>query len=523
MLVAGSGASGLVAALAAASAGASVLIVERAALLGGTTALSGGRVWIPCHGRPGNEGDTPEAARGYLRAVIGDGHPEMIDAFLAGGPPMLRFVEARTPHRFVACPRYPDYHPDAPGATAGGRALDMRPLATRGLTPLATAVWLPPGYVANTQEEWERWRYPQRYDWTLLGRRERQGIRTNGAALVAALLEGVARAGVRVVAQTRLCDVRRGPDGGITGAIVDRAGSPARVACRSLVLATGGFDWDPELRRSLLPPALAASAAVPTNTGDALSLAQGLGARVENLGQGWWMPMVAIPGETLGGHPFHRALIRERGAPRQIMVNRAGRRFVDECAPYNDVGKALQRREGDDCPNDPAYLIFDHGFRTRYPLASIRPDRPLPGWVIQGGTLAALAEALRIDARELGATVRRWNERCAAGVDSDFGRGGNVYDRYYGDPEVSPNPNLGPLDEPPYYAVPVLAGTIGTKGGPVTDPHGRVLSEAGTPIPGLYAVGNAAAFWAADAYPGPGATLGIGMTMGYRAGLHAAC
>lgn len=521
VLVAGSGASGLVAALSAAAAGASVLLVERASLLGGTTAVSGGRVWIPCNGRPGNEDDTPEGARSYLRAVIGDRHPEMIDAFLAAGPPMLRFVESRTPHRFVDCPRYPDYHPEAPGATVGGRALDMRPLATAGLTPLAAEVWVPPGYLANTQEEWERWRYPQRYDWELLERRRREGVRTNGVGLVAALLEGAARAGVTVVTDTRLCDVHRDTEGRITGADLDRAGSMSSVACRSLILATGGFDWDQERRAALLPPALAASAAVPTNTGDALSLAERLGARVENLGEGWWMPMLAVPGETLGGQPFHRALIRERGAPRQILVNRAGRRFVDECAPYNDLGKALQRSQGD-TPNDPAYLIFDHGFRARYPLATIRPDHPLPDWVVQAGTLNALADRLRVDGHALEGTVRRWNQQCETGVDADFGRGDNVYDRYYGDPEVRPNPNLGPLDEPPYYAVRVLAGTIGTKGGPVTDPQGRVLSEAGTPIAGLYAVGNAAAFWAADAYPGPGATLGIGMTMGFLAGRHAA-
>jgi succinate dehydrogenase/fumarate reductase flavoprotein subunit len=446
----------------------------------------------------------------------------MIDAFLSSGPAMLRFVQEWSPHRFVNCPHYPDYHPDLPGATAGGRALDMRPLATEALTRLAARVCVPPGYLPNTQDEWERWRYPQRYDWALLEQRRQAGIRTNGVALVSALLEGVVRARGTIVTETRLCDVHCRAGGGIIAAHLEEARGSVRISCHSLVLASGGFDWDLERRRAWLPPALAATGAPPSNTGDALTIAERLGAALEDLAEGWWMPMIAVPGEMLGGAPFHRALIRERGAPRQILVNRSGHRFVDEAAPYNDLGKALQRRIGGDSPNDPAYLVFDEGFRERYPLATIRPDRPLPDWVVQGDSLADLAARLSIDAGALQTTVRRWNEHCASGVDLEFGRGGNVYDRYYGDPDVEPNPNLGPLDRPPYYAVRVLAGTIGTKGGPVTDADGTVLTQAGTPIGGVFAVGNAAAFWTGDAYPGPGATLGIGMTMGYRAGLRAA-
>jgi 3-oxosteroid 1-dehydrogenase len=173
------------------------------------------------------------------------------------------------------------------------------------------------------------------------------------------------------------------------------------------------------------------------------------------------------------------------------------------------------------CPNDPAYLVFDAGFTRKYALPGFSCAQ-VPGWMANAGSLAALAEVIGVDPAGLTATVARWNEACAGGTDPDFGRGGNVYDRYGGDPDLPGAPNLGPLTDPPFYAVRVLAGTIGTKGGPVTDAVGTVLTPAGDPVPGLYAAGNAAAFWTGDAYPAPGATLGIAMTMAYIAGRHAA-
>jgi 3-oxosteroid 1-dehydrogenase len=204
------------------------------------------------------------------------------------------------------------------------------------------------------------------------------------------------------------------------------------------------------------------------------------------------------------------------------MVNSAGRRFTDEASPYNDVGKAMHRRDGGGCPNDPAHMIFDSGFVRRYPLPGIPPGGPVPGWVARAGTVRGLAERIGVNPDGLERTVAGWNKGCEVGHDPDFGRGDSPYDRYGGDPVGEPSPNLGPVVEPPFYAVRVLAGTIGTKGGPVTDASGLVLTSSGEPIAGLYAVGNAAAFWTGDAYPAPGATLGIAMTFGYLAGHHAA-
>jgi 3-oxosteroid 1-dehydrogenase len=507
VLVAGSGAAGLTAALAAAVAGAGVLMVERGEQLGGTSALSGGRVWVP--GNHLQHGDSLAAGAKYLAGLYSGRYPEMTAAVLQSGPDMLRFVEQRSAHRFAACPGYPDYDPGRAGAADGGRALDMMPIDTGPLTPLAADILRPPGYLPMSFAEWDRWRYPDRFDWDLLRERDRDGIRANGMALVAGLLDGVTAAGAAVRTGTRLTGVRDGV------AELAHDGQVSHIRVGAVILATGGFDWDQELRAIYQPAAQRASGAPPTNTGDGLRIAADAGAALDNLAEGWWMPMLAIPGETLLGEQFYRSLIRERGLPRQIMINAAGRRFVNEALPYNEIGKALHRQDG------PVHLIFDEGYRARYPMPGLPASGPVPDWVGHGRTLGELAARIGASTVTLAETVRRWNASCAGGADPEFGRGEGAYQRFCGDPAVTPNPSLGPLDQPPFYAVEVLAGTIGTKGGPVTDTDGQVLRADGSPIPGLYAAGNVAAFWTADGYPGPGATLAAGMTMGYRAGRHA--
>lgn len=525
VIVAGSGASGLVAALAAAAGGADVLVLERSELLGGTTALGGGRVWVPANHCPENAGDSAEAARTYLGGLFPARYAHLIEAFVANAPEMALFVEERSPHRFAACPAYPDYHPERPGATLGGRCLDMELADLTAMAPLARQVRVPPGYLPMTQAEWKGWRFPCRFDWKLLRQREAAGLRANGVALAAALVDGVLKAGGRIETGARLTEVITGPDGTapgrVTGAVVDRGGSTERVPAAAVILATGGFDWDADLRREWHPAAQRATAASPGNTGDALRIALALGAATDNLGEGWWMPMMAVPGEEVDGTPYPHSLIRERAVPRQIMVNAAGRRFVGEASPYNEVGKAMHRADAGGCPNDPAFLIFDEEFTRRYSLPGFSAGT-VPAWLPRAESVDGLAALIGVDPEGLEQTVAGWNKACAEGTDPDFGRGENIYDQYCGDPEAWPTPNMGPIAEPPFYAVRVLAGTIGTKGGPVTDVTGTVLTEAGDQIRGLYAVGNAAAFWTGDAYPAPGATLGIGMTMGYLAGRHVA-
>ncbi|MGH3213945.1 MAG: FAD-dependent oxidoreductase, partial [Trebonia sp.] len=282
VIVAGSGASGLVAALAAAAGGADVLVLERSELLGGTTALGGGRVWVQANHCPENAGDSAEAARTYLGGLFPARYAHLTEAFVANAPAMARFVEERSPHRFAACPAYPDYHPERAGATAGGRCLDMELADLSAMAPQARQVRVPPGYLPMTQAEWEGWRFPGRFDWRLLRQREAAGLRANGVALAAALVDGVLKAGGRIETGARFTEVITGPGGAVTGAVVDRGstegGSTERLPAAAVILVTGGFDWDEDLRRAWHPAAQRASfpgntAASPGNTGDALRIA----------------------------------------------------------------------------------------------------------------------------------------------------------------------------------------------------------------------------------------------------------
>jgi 3-oxosteroid 1-dehydrogenase len=521
VVVAGSGAAGLAAALAAAEGGARVLVAERGEAFGGTTALSGGRVWLPGNRHAADAGieDSPEAAGAYLRAACPtapDGH---VEAFVAGAPDVAAWIERATPHRFVLCPRYPEYHPSLPGATLGGRTLDSAPFAAGDLDH---EVLRGPASAPVTHAEWERWRFVHRYDADLLAERDAAHVVTGGRALVAALLQACRAAGVALATGARVTALRTGPDG-VTGAELTRDGDGHEVACGAVVLATGGFDWSDDLRAEHLRVPVRAYGSPPTNEGDAVALARGAGAALEAMEHGWMMPMVQVPGEALGGQPFFRSLVTERGIPRSILVNAAGARFVNESLPYNELVRAFQRPDGREFPNARAWLVFDEGFRRRYSLLRVRPGEPVPDWVARGDTPAALAAAVGIDGEGLDASLVLWNAMCRHGEDELHGRGNSPYDRYYGDPELLPaNPTLGPLDEPPFYAIEVLPGTIGTKGGPRTDPDGRVLRGDASPVAGLYAAGNAAAGWLADAYPGPGATLGVALVFGRRAGRHAA-
>jgi 3-oxosteroid 1-dehydrogenase len=521
VIVVGSGAAGLTAAIAAARGGARVTVVEAAATLGGTTALSGGRVWIPVHGRDVNAADDVDSARAYLNALFDQRFPEMIEAFLDTGPEAIRFIEESTVHRFVVCPNYPDYHPELEGATVGGRCLDAEPVHTGRLHPLATKTLLPDGYTPITHAEWEAWRLPSAMDRAIIDARIREGIRTGGAGLSSSLIDGAVRAGVRFLTGIRVTGVSKS-DGVVTGVHVESDDGIDHLPAKAVVLATGGFDADPALRARYLPAALDASSSATSNTGVALAIAADVGADVENLSEGWWMPAVSIS-EPSPGLPAARSLIRERGAPHQILVNASGNRFTDEAQPYNEFGKAMHATRPDgSTPNSPAYLVFDTAFRERYPLPGLGVSGRLPGSVVSADTIEALAKAAGIDPAGLCATVARWNRMCDQGRDADFGRGSNVYDRYYGDPELPEAPNLGPVSRPPFYATRLYASTIGSKGGPVTSPDGEVMDRAGRAIPGLFAVGNAAAFWTADGYPGPGATLAVAIVFGYRAGLRIA-
>ncbi len=300
------------------------------------------------------------------------------------------------------------------------------------------------------------------------------------------------------------------------------AASDIRVrARRGVVLGTGGFEWDPTLVEAYLRGPMHGPVSPPNNTGDGLRMAMAHGADLANMGEAWWVPIVQIPGDTIDGHQRSRSVRLERTRPRSIIVNRAGKRFLNEAGEYNSMAGPfhhLDPRFG--YLNDPAWIVFDALHLKKYGFLGIEPDAAVPDWFCRSADLAELGAKTGIDADGLARTIEAWNRNVADEVDPDFGRGSSAYDGYWGDPTAATPAlqTLGPIDTAPYFAVPVTVGAMGTKGGPRTDGDGRVLHVSGEPIDGLYAAGNAMAGVTGKAYGGAGGTLGPAMVFGYRVG-----
>ena len=537
IVVAGSGAAGLTAALAAAHRGLRVVVIEKAGTFGGSTARSGGGIWVP-----GNEvlrragvADTEEQARAYLAHVAGDVPPARQQALLAHGPAMVSFVRRHTPLEFAWVPGYADYYPEAPGGLATGRSIEPVPLNARVLgSELArlNPPYLPaPEGVTITQGDY-RWlslgpRHPRAMLATAKiagrmarGRLLRQHTLSMGQALAAGLRAGLLTTQVPVWLNTPLTGLEMTGDR-VTGVRVIRDGQPAVVAAsRGVVLAAGGFERNAEMRRRYQRPPIGTewTTGAAGNTGDAIVAGEDAGAALDLMDDAWWGPSVPLP-----SGPYF--CLAERSLPGCLLVNQAGQRFVNEAAPYVDTVHAMYEGHSAATPHIPCWLIFDQRYKSTYVFAGRPPGRPFPrrwyeaGAVYRAPTLAELAGQIGVDAQGLDKTVARFGEFAQAGSDEDFHRGNSAYDRYYGDPRRRPNPNLAPLDRPPFYAARIVPGDLGTKGGLVTDERARVLRADGSPIPGLYAAGNASAAVMGHSYAGAGATIGPAMTFGYIAAL----
>jgi len=521
VVVLGSGGAGLTAALAAVAAGASVEVFEKAPTVGGTTAVSGGIAWIPAHNRsPEGELTVADALR-YLRAQsLGSMDDALVETFVRTGPAMLDFVEAHSRLRFEIATGFPDYQPELPGGQpAGGRSFSAAPFDLTQLGEWADRItsfpadWSNVGFDAET-----RARLHAAID-------ERTShLCVAGTALIAGLLKGLLDAGVtpRVNARAEQLVAEAGE---ITGVRIALPGQTMTVrARRGVILGTGGFEWDPVLVQAFLRGPMHGAVSPPNNTGDGLRMAMAHGADLANMGEAWWVPIVRIPGDTIEGEQRSRSVRLERTRPRSIIVNAAGRRFVNEACDYNSMAGAFQYldpRGG--YVNDRGWIVFDSVHLQRYGFLGIEPGQPVPDWFCESADLVELAAKTGIDADGLAHTVEEWNRHVAAGADPDFGRGSSAYDGYWGDESATTlaGKTLGPIDTAPYYAVPVCIGAMGTKGGPRTDPDGRVLHVSGEPIPGLFAAGNAMAGATGRAYGGAGGTIGPAMVFGYRAG-HAA-
>jgi 3-oxosteroid 1-dehydrogenase len=538
VVVVGSGAAGMTAALTAARHGLRTVVLEKTEYFGGSTARSGGGIWAPGNDvlRKAGVRDTPEAARAYLAQVAGRTVPENLQrALLDHGADMLALVRANTPVEFAWVPGYADYYPEAPGGVAKGRSIEPVPMDGRVLGAELDRLnppYLPaPKGVAITQAD---------YRWLSLGTRHprallvaarvaartartrllRQRTLSMGQALAAGLRAGLAANGVPVWLSTPMTGLQV-VDGRVTGIEVTRDGQPAVVAARrGVLIATGGFERNEQMRRRYQRPPIGTEWTTGSagNTGDGIVAGEAVGGVLDLMDDAWWGP--SIP---LSGGPYF--CLAERSLPGCILVNGAGQRFVNESAPYVDAVHAMYDGHCAETPHIPAWLVFDQRYRNSYVFAGLPPRKPLPrrwfraGAVFRAPTLPELAEQIGVDPAGLAKTVTRFNEFAEAGADGDFRRGDSAYDRYYGDPRCRPNPNLGPLARPPFYAAKIVPGDLGTKGGLRTDERARVLRADGTAIPGLYAAGNASASVMGRSYAGAGATIGPAMTFGYLAAL----
>lgn len=524
VVVLGSGGAGLTAALTAAVAGASVEVFEKAPTVGGTTAVSGGIVWIPAHNRsPGGELTVADALR-YLRAQsFGSMDDALVETFVRTGPAMLDFVEAHSGLRFEIATGFPDYQPELPGGQpCGGRSLGA---AAYDLTQLGD--WA--GRITSFPADWSNVGFDAETRARLHAGVDQQSgdLCVAGAALIAGLLKGLLDAGVTPRINSRaaelVVDARE-----VTGVRITEEGKGHQTmrvrARRGVILGTGGFEWDSALVQAFLRGPMHGAVSPPNNTGDGLRMAMAHGADLANMGEAWWVPIVQIPGDTIDGKQRSRSVRLERTRPRSIMVNRTGRRFVNEACDYNSMAGAfhyLDPRGG--YVNDRAWIVFDSIHLHRYGFLGVAPGQPVPDWFCSSANLTELAAKTGIDADGLIRTTEEWNRNVAIGVDPDFGRGSSAYDGYWGDDRATTlaGKTLGPIDTAPFYAVPVRVGAMGTKGGPRTDHDGRVLHVGGEPIAGLFAAGNAMAGVTGRAYGGAGGTIGPAMVFGYRAG-HAA-
>ncbi len=536
VVVIGAGAAGMTAALTAAKRGLSVVVIEKAAVFGGSVARSGSGIWIPNNsvilaaGVP----DTPALAAEYLAAVVGSVVPaDRQAAFLSNGPPMLTFVMNSTPLGFRWMQGYSDYYPELPGGMPDGRSIEPAMFNANLLG--SELAHLNPAYIPVPAGEVV---YSADYKWINIAAVNAQGAAvaaetvarylaaelaginplTMGQALAAGLRTGLLSAGVPVWLNTPLASLQQNAAGRVTGVTATQNGTQLTInANHGVIVGSGGFEHNLAMRDEYEQQPIGTSWTVgaASNTGDGIEAGISAGAALGLMDDAWWGPTIPLPDQ-----PYF--CLAERTLPGGLMVNAAGVRFTNEAAPYSDVVHAMYRLNAT-APDIPAWLIVDQNYRDRYLFQEVLPALPFPdswysgGAVFKSATLAGLATQIGVPPAALVSTVSRFNGFAATGVDRDFGRGNSVYDHYYTDPAVTPNSCLAPLWLPPFYAFKIVPGDLGTKGGMVTDASARVLNVNGSVIPGLYAAGNASAAVMGHSYAGAGSTIGPAMTFGYVA------
>ena len=544
----GSGAASMAAALRAHDLGLKVLIVEATDQYGGSTAISGGVVWIPNNPQLPSRGisDSREQSLEYLRALTRDMVSEdRLAAFVDHSRRMHDYMAAQSHLILDSLEHYSDYYREVPGGVTGGRSMEPVPfdasklgehffalrkphaqsqiLGKFGITAREAHGYLVPTWGARFKLVGRMIQYMLR--WFTRRRFHRDTRLHAGNALIGrlrlSLLERNVPIWLRSPAEELIIE-----DGRVAGVVVEHSGSRRRVRAKAgVMLGAGGFERNGQMRAKYQqqPTSPDWNAGNPRNLGDGIKMGMAAGGDVDLMDRAWWTPVTLIPKSQ-----YSWVLVVEKSMPGSLMVNGEAKRFCNEAAPYLDIGEAMYA--GGAVPD--CFLVFDAEFRHRYPVGPVapgyaQPDNRLPrrlreGFLLKSDTIEGLAEKCGLDSAVLRQTVDHFNDMSRTGKDADFGRGDQHYDRYYADHTVGPNPTMRPLEKGPFYAIRVYPGDLGTKGGLVTDVGARVLDADGQAIAGLYAAGNTSASVMGPTYPGAGGTIGPALTFGFLAAESAA-
>lgn len=543
VVVVGSGAAALTAAITAADAGAQVEIVEKSDLIGGTSAFSGGMPWVPLNRHQADVGieDTREEALQYLHSITKGRAPDpaLLEVFVDRAAEAFDYVETHTPLSFTASRTFSDYYADHPGGKLRGRSMDTVPYNSREeLGEWAPRVRMSPHFapaMGLTQDELAGAGTapdPRNVQvsadaatpvdlQTAMAERQAAGITSLGVGMVGGLLRGVLD---RDIAITLGAPAKRLVTDGdaVVGVVVEEAGAEVTIAARrGVVLACGGFEWNAEMVRAYLGVPEVHPLSPPANVGDGLIMALEVGAAVANMSVAWSFPVGYDGRSTYEDEPL-AILATPRMEAGCITVNQSGRRFINEGVTYMDFNRAHRIYDAttQTYPNEsPVWMIFGQKVRDRLHVADLHPGEPTPAWVKEATSIEALARAIAVDPAVLADEVGRFNGYVADRHDPDFGRGTVWWEGWTtGGPSVEKS--MAAVDDPPFFAMPLYDGILGTAGGVLVDEDARVRATRGGVIDGLYAAGNVAASVFGPAYPGGGATLGPAMTFGYLAGRH---
>ncbi len=548
VVVVGSGGGGMATAFTAANNGLDVLMIEKAEVYGGNSALSGGGAWLPnapMFQRLG-ETDDKEHLFKYLQTIAPNVKPERHRRFIEEAPKLAESYEATRyfdgGKGYYWGKGYSDYHPKK-GGNPKGRGLWPQPIDESKLGPevfqrrgqgrKGRLEGTPPGMWMTSDDlhdlialRWGTIKGPKMLltlAWrSLLANLLGLKMVTSGGALIARLRAMIKDAGVPLWLNTPLKDLIQDESGRVVGVLAERDGKPYRIGARhGVVLAMGGFEGDHAKRAKYQPDAHhSGTQGSPDNTGDWIAAAEKVGAAFDLMDDAWWMPAMRLLPDTATG------IVPERQYPHQFIVNQAGQRYLNESQPYTDFGHDMIAANKAGAGTFPSYMIIDQWAWDHYFFRGL-PGRPMPKAWLEGGTvqkadtLEELAKKIGVPPENLVATAKRWNEMARKGVDEDFNRGHDAYNNYYGNPSYK-NPNMGEVKKPPFYSMQIVLSDLGTKGGMLTDEEARVLRTDGSVITGLYAVGNCSAAVMGNSYAGPGATLGPAMTFGRVAANHIA-